>query len=226
MQSSDLARLIDHTILKPEAKFAEIETLCEEARRYSFASVCVNPFWVTAAATALQGSIVKVCTVIGFPLGANRTETKVAEANLAVQQGAQELDMVLNIGALKSGIEQVVANDIRAVADAAHSGQAILKVILETCLLTDAEKELACRIAVDSGADFVKTSTGFSKSGATADDISLMRRVVGPEIGVKASGGIRTYDDALRMVAAGATRIGASASVAIVTGAPATAGAY
>jgi len=226
MQSSDLARLIDHTILKPEAKFAEIETLCEEARRYSFASVCVNPFWVTAAATALEGSIVKVCTVIGFPLGANRTETKVAEANLAVQQGAQELDMVLNIGALKSGIEQVVANDIRAVADAAHSGQAILKVILETCLLTDAEKELACRIAVDCGADFVKTSTGFSKSGATADDISLMRRVVGPEIGVKASGGIRTYDDALRMVAAGATRIGASASVAIVTGAPSTSGAY
>ncbi len=226
MQSSDLARLIDHTILKPEAKFAEIETLCEEARRYSFASVCVNPFWVTAAATSLSGSVVKVCTVIGFPLGANRTESKVAEANLALQQGAHELDMVLNIGALKSGIEQVAANDIRAIADAAHSGQAILKVILETCLLTDAEKELACRIAVDSGADFVKTSTGFSKSGATADDISLMRRAVGPEIGVKASGGIRTYDDALRMVAAGATRIGASASVAIVTGAPASTGAY
>lgn len=226
MQSSDLARLIDHTLLKPEAKFAEIETLCEEARRHSFASVCVNPFWVTAAATALEGSIVKVCTVIGFPLGANRTETKVAEAKLALEQGADELDMVLNIGALKSGIEQVVANDIRAIADAAHSGQAILKVILETCLLTDAEKELACRIAVDSGADFVKTSTGFSKSGATTDDISLMRRVVGPEIGVKASGGIRTNEDALRMVAAGATRIGASASVAIVTGAPASSGAY
>lgn len=226
MQSSDLARLIDHTLLKPEAKFAEIETLCEEARRYSFASVCVNPFWVTAAATALEGSIVKVCTVIGFPLGANRTETKVAEAKLALDQGAHELDMVLNIGALKSGIEQVVASDISAIADAAHSGQAILKVILETCLLTDAEKELACRIAVDSGADFVKTSTGFSKSGATADDISLMRRVVGPEIGVKASGGIRTYEDALRMVAAGATRIGASASVSIVTGAPASTGAY
>lgn len=230
MQSSDLARLIDHTLLKPEAKFAEIETLCEEARRHSFASVCVNPFWVTAAATALEGSIVKVCTVIGFPLGANRTETKVAEAKLALDQGAHELDMVLNIGALKSGIEQVVANDISAIADAAHAGQAILKVILETCLLTDAEKELACRIAVDSGADFVKTSTGFSKSGATADDISLMRRTVtkagGPEIGVKASGGIRTYEDALRMVAAGATRIGASASVAIVTGAPASTGAY
>jgi deoxyribose-phosphate aldolase len=226
MQSSDLARLIDHTILKPEAKYAEIETLCEEARRYSFASVCVNPFWVTAAATALEGSIVKVCTVIGFPLGANRTETKVAEAKLALDQGAHELDMVLNIGALKSGIEQAVANDIRAIADAAHSGQAILKVILETCLLTDTEKELACRIAVDSGADFVKTSTGFSKSGATAEDIALMRRTVGPEIGVKASGGIRTYEDALRMVAAGATRIGASASVAIVTGAPASTGAY
>lgn len=226
MNSTDLARFIDHTILKPEAKFAEIETLCDEARRYSFASVCVNPYWVTAAATALDGSIVKVCTVIGFPLGANRTETKVAEAKLALDQGAHELDMVLNIGALKSGIEQAVANDIRAIADAAHSGQAILKVILETCLLTDAEKELACRIAVDSGADFVKTSTGFSKSGATPEDIALMRRTVGPEIGVKASGGIRTYDDALRMIAAGATRIGASAGIAIVTAAPATSGDY
>ncbi len=226
MNSQDLARLIDHTLLKPDAKFAEVETLCEEARRHGFASVCVNPFWVTAAATALQGSPVKVCTVIGFPLGANRTETKLAEANLALTQGAHELDMVLNIGALKTGIEQVVANDIRAIADAAHSGGAILKVILETCLLTDAEKELACRIAVDSGADFVKTSTGFAKSGATAEDIALMRRMVGPELGVKASGGIRTYEDALRMVAAGATRIGASASVAIVSGASASPGAY
>lgn len=230
MQPSDLARIIDHTLLKPDAVIAEVEKLCAEARQHSFASVCVNPYWVTAAAGLLANSPVKVCTVVGFPLGANRTEVKLAEAQLALQQGAHELDMVLNIGALKSGIEQAVANDIRALADAAHASQAILKVILETCLLTDSEKELACRIAVDSGADFVKTSTGFSKSGATAEDIALMRRTVGPEIGVKASGGIRTYEDALRMVAAGATRIGASASVAIVTApgqtASPTSGAY
>lgn len=234
MQPSDLARLIDHTLLKPDAVIAEVEKLCAEARQHSFASVCVNPYWVTAVAGLLANSPVKVCTVVGFPLGANRTEVKLAEAQLALQQGAHELDMVLNVGALKSGIEQAVANDIRALADAAHASQAILKVILETCLLTEAEKELACRIAVDSGADFVKTSTGFSKSGATVEDIALMRRIVtnagGPEIGVKASGGIRTYEDALRMVAAGATRIGASASVAIVTApgqtASPTSGAY
>jgi deoxyribose-phosphate aldolase len=226
MEAAALARIIDHTLLKPEASIAEIDTLCAEALRYSFASICVNPWWVTAASATVANSPVKVCTVIGFPLGANRTETKVAEANLALEQGARELDMVLNIGALKSGVEQSVANDIRAVAGAAHAGHAILKVILETCLLSEAEKALACRIAVDCGADFVKTSTGFAKGGATEGDIALMRRIVGPEIGVKASGGVRTYEDALRMVAAGATRIGASASVAIVSGASAGAGAY
>ncbi len=222
----NLASYIDHTLLRPEASFAEVDRLCAEAKQYGFASVCVNPYWVSAAASALQGSAVRVCTVIGFPLGANSTSTKVTEARGALADGATELDMVLNLGALKSGIEQVVASDIAAVAQAAHDGGAILKVILETCLLSESEKILACRLAAQSGADFVKTSTGFAKSGATVEDIELMRRTVGPALGVKASGGIRTQADALRMIAAGATRIGASASVAIVSAAPASGGGY
>jgi deoxyribose-phosphate aldolase len=222
----NLAAFIDHTLLRPDATFAEIDQLCAEAKLHGFASVCVNPYWVPAAATALAGSPVKVCTVAGFPLGANDMRTKAEEARLALAAGAHEIDMVLNIGALKSGIEQLVAADVASVAEVCHSAGGILKVILETCLLSGEEKVLACSIAVQSGADFVKTSTGFSKSGATVEDIELMRRTVGPSIGVKASGGIRTQDDALRMIAAGATRIGASASVAIVNAAPAAGGGY
>jgi deoxyribose-phosphate aldolase len=211
-----IAALIDHTILKPEATRADVVKVCREAREYSFASVCVNPYWVPLVRAELAGSPVKVCTVVGFPLGATSTESKAAEAAVAVRDGAQEVDMVINVGALRSGDQDAVKADIRAVVKAAHTAGAIVKVILETALLDDTEKAVACMLAKEAGADFVKTSTGFGPSGATAHDIALMRRAVGSEMGVKASGGIRTLEDLEAMTAAGATRIGASASVKIV----------
>lgn len=214
-----LAALVDHTLLKPEATREDIRRLCQEARRFGFASVCVNPFWVSLAACELRGSAVKVCTVAGFPLGATLTEIKRAEAEAAIAAGAQEVDMVMNIGALRSGDWETVYEDIRAVAEACHRRGALLKVILETALLEDAQKVAACVLARLAGADFVKTSTGFGPSGATVHDVALMRLVVGPDMGVKAAGGIRTAEDFERMVAAGATRIGASASVRIFGGA-------
>jgi len=213
----NIAKYIDHTLLKPEATKEQIEKLCQEAKEYEFASVCVNPTWVSLASELLKGSSVKVCTVIGFPLGATTTETKVFEAKNAMEHGATELDMVINIGALKSRDDKLVKNDIQSVVEAAK-GRALVKVIIETSLLTEEEKEKACRLSVEAGADFVKTSTGFSTGGATINDISLMRKVVGPDIGVKASGGVRSSEDAQQMIEAGATRIGASSGVAIVKG--------
>ncbi len=211
-----IAALIDHTILKADATRADIVKVCREARQYSFASVCVNPYWVPLVRSELAGSPVKVCTVVGFPLGATSTEAKVAETQNAVREGAREIDMVINIGALKSGDRDAVRADIEKVTRASHEGGAIVKVIIETALLTDPEKTLASVLAKDAGADYVKTSTGFSTAGATAHDIALMRAAVGPLMGVKASGGIRSLDDLRAMTAAGATRIGASASVKIV----------
>ncbi len=226
-----MARMIDHTALKPETTEAQIRTLCEEAKRYCFASVCVNPCYVPLAAELLRGTPVAVCTVIGFPLGATQTSTKVREAEQAVRDGATELDMVLNVGKLKSGCYDYVEQDIRAVVEVAHgsramagAGRVVLKVILETALLTDEEKVIASVLAQNAGADFVKTSTGFSKGGATAADVALMRRVVGPGMGVKASGGVRSREDVETMIAHGATRIGASASVQIIQGLTGTGG--
>jgi deoxyribose-phosphate aldolase len=221
-----MAAMIDHTLLRADATQAEIDKLCAEALKYRFASVCVNSYWVPRVAAALRGSPVSVCTVVGFPLGATSTEAKVAEAQAAIRAGAQEIDMVINVGALKSGALDVVRQDIASVVAASHSAGAIVKVILETALLNDGEKRAACRLAKEAGADFVKTSTGFSRHGATAHDVALMRAVVGPAMGVKASGGIRTREDAAAMAAAGATRIGASASVKIVGGAEGAAQAY
>lgn len=214
-----IAALIDHTLLKPEATAADVERLCGEALQTEFASVCVNPVFVPKAALLLTGSPVKTCTVVGFPLGATLTRAKVDEAGAALEEGAQELDMVIHIGALKAGDNQSVAADIRSVVEACHSGHAVCKVIIETCLLNDEEKERACRISRDAGADFVKTSTGFSAGGATVADVALMRRVVGPGVGVKAAGGVRTLDDLLKMVEAGATRIGSSSGLKILQGA-------
>ena len=211
-----IARLIDHTILKPEATRNDVVKICREARQYEFASVCVNPYWVPLVRAELAGSKVKVCTVVGFPLGATSTEAKVAETAAALRSGAEEIDMVINIGALRSGDHEAVKLDIQQVVKIAHEARAIVKVILETALLNDNEKAVACTLCKLAGADFVKTSTGFSKSGATAQDVALMRSVVGPAMGVKASGGIRTLDDLRQMTAAGASRIGASASVKIV----------
>jgi len=219
----ELARMIDHTQLKPEANADQIARLCEEAKEYQFASVCVNPTWVKLAASLLEGTPVKVCTVIGFPLGATTTATKAFETKDAIANGATEVDMVINVGALKSSQFGLVGADIKAVVDAA-AGKALTKVIIETCLLTDEEKVRACELAKEAGADFVKTSTGFSTGGATAADIALMRRTVGSKMGVKASGGVRDYATAKAMVDAGATRIGASASIAIATGAKAAGG--
>jgi len=210
-----VSHLIDHTLLKPDATQDQIAQLCYEARKYSFASVCVNPSWVKLCADLLKGSGVVVCTVIGFPLGATSTETKAFEAQKALRDGASEVDMVINVGALKSHDYELVERDIAAVARAVHAGGALLKVIIEAALLTDEEKVAACQLARVAGADFVKTSTGFGPGGATAEDVALMRRVVGSGMGVKASGGIRTYADAKKMIAAGASRIGASASVKI-----------
>jgi deoxyribose-phosphate aldolase len=214
----DLARLIDHTLLKPEATKQQIEQVCAEARKYRFASVCIHPCYVSLCAQLLKETSVKVCTVIGFPLGATSTEAKVFEAEQALRDGALELDMVINIGMLKSGEYEYVENDVLGVVRTARRRGALTKVILETCLLTDEEKVKACLLAKRAGADFVKTSTGFSKSGATASDVALMRRVVGTAMGVKAAGGVRSREEALEMVASGADRVGASASVKIVSG--------
>jgi deoxyribose-phosphate aldolase len=216
-----IASLIDHTVLKPEATRDDIVKLCREARQYGFASVCVNPYWVALVRSELAGSPVKVCTVVGFPLGATSTEAKVAEAVSALRAGAQEIDMVINAGALRSGDHEAVKLDIEAVVKVAHQAGAIVKTILETVLLDDNQKAVACTLAKLAGADFVKTSTGFGPGGATARDVALMRQVVGSEMGVKASGGIRTLADFQAMTAAGATRIGASASVKIVEAAAA-----
>lgn len=212
----EVAKYIDHTLLKPEASRVEIQKLCQEARTYSFASVCVNPTWVKECAFALYGSPVKVCTVIGFPLGATLPDVKAYETRRAIFDGATEIDMVINIGALKSGDDDLVRRDICGVVEAAHDACAIVKVIIETALLTDEEKVRACRLSKEAGADFVKTSTGFSKGGATVADIALMRQVVGSELGVKAAGGVKDLNSAREMIAAGATRIGASAGIAIV----------
>ncbi len=219
-----IARMIDHTALKPETTVEQIQGLCEEARTYCFASVCVNPAWVATAARELRGTPIGVCTVIGFPFGATRTPVKAAEAEVAIRDGANELDMVLNVGFLKSNFIEEVEADIAAVVDVARGWRSgiTVKVILETALLTDEEKVIGCVVARNAGADFVKTSTGFASGGATPADVALMRRVVGAEMGVKASGGVRSREDAEAMIAQGATRIGASASVAIVKGAAGT----
>ena len=216
MTPFQVARLIDHTLLRSEATAVDIRKLCAEARQHHFFSVCINSYWVPLAASELAGSDVKVCTVVGFPLGANATAIKAAETEGAVRAGAKEIDMVLNIGELRGGNEEAVRQDIEAVVRAAHAGGAIVKVILETALLDDQQKITACALAKVAGADFVKTSTGFSAAGATVHDVALMRQAVGAGMGVKASGGIRTLEDLKSMVAAGATRIGASASVKII----------
>ena len=211
-----LAHMIDHTLLKPDATQDEIARLCFEARKHGFASVCVNPSYVRLCAQLLKGSPVVVCTVVGFPLGATPTEVKVYETQQAIRDGASEVDMVINVGAVKSRDYELAEKDIASVARACHANSALLKVIIEAALLTDEEKVVACQLAKVAGADYVKTSTGFGPGGATAADVALMRRVVGPSIGVKAAGGIRTLADAQQMIAAGASRLGASASVKIL----------
>ncbi len=219
MDTAKLAAMIDHTLLKPQTTEAEIIELCREAKQYNFASVCINPTHVNLAHKLLTGTTVKVCTVIGFPLGANTPEVKAYEAKDALANGARELDMVINIGALKRGDYNLVLEDIQGVvAVAKEQPGVLLKVIIETSLLSDEEKVKACQLAVQAGADFVKTSTGFSGGGATVGDIQLMRQTVGPQIGVKASGGVRNLQDAMAMIEAGATRIGASSGVAIIQG--------
>lgn len=212
----EIASLIDHTLLKPEATREQVRKLCEEAVRFGFASVCVNPWYVSLAAELVRGSAVKVCSVVGFPFGATLPRVKIFEAEEEIKQGAQEIDMVINVGALKSGEEEIVEADIRGVVEASHHGGAICKVILETALLSTEEKVRGCVASKNAGADFVKTSTGFGPGGATAEDVALMRAVVGGEVGVKAAGGVRSLEDVKKMVAAGATRIGASASVKIL----------
>lgn len=214
----DLGPYIDHTLLAADATARDIDRICGEAVEYGFASVCINPTWVKRAAANLRGSSVKVCTVIGFPLGATTTEVKAMETRKALRDGAREVDMVINVGALKSGDHELVYQDIAKVSEAAHDGGAICKVILETALLTDEEKVVASALAKRARADYVKTSTGFGPGGATVYDVALMRETVGPDMGVKASGGVRTADDAEDMIAAGATRIGASAGIEIVSG--------
>ena len=216
LSGHELARYIDHTALKPETAETQIVQLCDEARRYQFMAVCVNPVWVKRCAQLLQGSATRVATVAGFPLGATLSEVKACETKSVLEAGAQEVDMVINVGALKSKDYALVARDITAVVDTARASGAITKVIIETALLNDDEKVVACRLAVEAGAEFVKTSTGFASSGATVQDVALMRRTVGPEVGVKAAGGIRTYADVLKMIEAGASRIGASASIKIM----------
>ncbi len=212
----EIAHLIDHTLLKPDATQDQIAQLCYEARKYGFAAVCVNPTYVKLCAQLLKGSPVHVCTVVGFPLGATPPEVKAYEAQQAIDDGATEVDMVINIGALKSKDYALVERDIATVARTCHAGGAILKVIIEAALLTDDEKVIACQLAKAAGADYVKTSTGFGPGGATVHDVELMRRAVGPDLGIKAAGGIRSYEEAKAMVAAGATRIGASAGVKIL----------
>ncbi|NKX51074.1 deoxyribose-phosphate aldolase [Arthrobacter deserti] len=215
---SDIASYIDHTLLKPEASREDILRVCEEAVKYRFASVCVNPIWTALVHSRLKGSDVKTCSVVGFPLGATPTDVKVYEARGANLDGADEIDMVINIAAARAGDRSSLYMDIAAVADAVHAGGAILKVILETHLLTNEQKVMVCEAAVEAGADFVKTSTGFGGGGATVEDDELMRRTVGPRIGAKPPGGVRSIEDARAMIEAGATRIGASSSVAIVKG--------
>ena len=217
MTNTSVISKIDHTLLKPEATRADIITLAEEAKQYKFASVCVNPFWVSTAAEVLKGTEVKVCTVIGFPLGASASEVKAFEVKKAIEDGATEVDMVINVGALKAGELEIVTNDMVQVVEAAK-GKALVKVILETCLLTPEEIVTACKCAVNAGADYVKTSTGFSTGGATVEAVKLMAETVGPNIGVKASGGVRSLEDAQAMIANGATRLGSSAGVAIAKG--------
>ncbi len=214
----DLARYIDHTLLRPDASAAEIDRLCAEAAEHGFAAVCINPTWVRRAAENLRGTDVAVASVIGFPFGAGTSEVKALEARRAIRDGAREIDMVINIGALKSGMHDLVREDIARVSDACREAGAANKVIIETALLSDEEKVIACRLAQQAKADMVKTSTGYAKGGATVFDVALMRETVGPGMGVKAAGGIRTVEDVQDMIAAGATRIGASAGVAIVTG--------
>ncbi len=218
LNPEELAKMIDHTLLKPDATSAQIEQICAEARQYGFASVCVNPTHVHACAELLKDASPVVCTVIGFPLGASASIVKSYETEIAIEDGADEIDMVINIGALKDGNDQLVLDDITGVVETAHSKDKLVKVIIETCLLTDEEKERACKLAKEANADFVKTSTGFAGGGATVEDIALMRRVVGPKVGVKASGGVRSYEDAVALVEAGATRLGASAGVKIMQG--------
>ena len=214
-----LNKYIDHTILKPETTQEQVEKILSEAKEYDFASVCVNPTWVSLAADSLKDSDVKVCTVIGFPLGANTSAVKAFETEDAIANGADEIDMVINVGALKAGNDALVLDDIKAVVDA--SGDKLVKVIIEACLLTDEEKVRACQLSKEAGADYVKTSTGFSTGGATVADVALMRKTVGPDMGVKASGGARSYEDAIAFIEAGASRIGASSGVAIMNGAQA-----
>jgi deoxyribose-phosphate aldolase len=215
---TDLSGFIDHTLLKPDATSSDIDRMCAEAVEYGFASVCVNPTWAKRVADAVKGSSVVACCVVGFPLGAATAEIKAMEARRAIRDGAREIDMVINVGALKSGDYDLVRRDIAGVSEACREAGALCKVILETALLTDEEKVVASKLAVEAKADFVKTSTGFGPGGATVYDVALMREAVGPKVGVKASGGIRTADDVKQMIAAGATRIGASAGVQIVTG--------
>ena len=225
LSPSQLARMIDHTVLKPEATQAEVKKLCEEAIKYNFFSCCVNAAWVRTAAQALRGSSVKVCAVVGFPLGASPAEIKALEARRAIREGAKEIDMVINVGLVKSGDWDAVAKDIRAVAESCKDGGALLKVILETCLLTKDEIAKACEASMKARADYVKTSTGFNKGGATAEDIALMARTVAPKrLGVKASGGVRTYADAMLMIRNGATRVGSSNSVKMMEEAAAATG--
>ncbi len=214
--AGSVAGMIDHTLLKPDATRSEIETLCREAKEFNFASVCVNPTWVATCARLMRGSGVAVCSVVGFPLGATTPDTKQYETRRAIFDGASEIDMVINVGALKSGELHLVESDIRAVTSACRGANVLSKVIIETALLTDDEKVTACTLAKAAAADFVKTSTGFGPGGATAEDVALMRRVVGEDMGIKASGGVRTLEGVKAMVAAGATRIGASAGVRIV----------
>ena len=221
--AAEIAHIIDHTLLKPDATQAQIAQLCYEARKYSFAAVCVNPANVKLAAQLLKDSPVAVCTVVGFPLGATLTEVKAYEAQKVIEDGATEIDMVINIGALKSKDYDLVKRDIATVVRTCHNNGAICKVIIEAALLTDEEKVKACQLAKEAGADYVKTSTGFGPGGATVEDVALMRQVVGPEMGVKAAGGIRTFEAARQMIKAGATRIGASAGVKIVQEAKAAA---
>jgi deoxyribose-phosphate aldolase len=215
---AQLAKTIDHTLLKPEATPPQVEKLCAEAKQYHFAAVCVNASNVAQCAELLKGTDVKVCSVVGFPLGATLASVKAFEAEQSIAAGATEIDMVLNIGALKAGNDKLVLEDIKAVVDAAHAHKIIVKVIFETCLLTDEEKVKACNLSKQAGADFVKTSTGFNTAGATLEDVALMRKTVGPDMGVKAAGGVRTRDDVYAMVKAGATRIGTSGGVKIMEG--------
>ncbi|GAA0295792.1 deoxyribose-phosphate aldolase [Gracilibacillus halotolerans] len=217
MNTQEIAKMIDHTLLKPETTKSQIDQLLKEAKEYRFASVCINPSWVKYASEQLQGTEVKVCTVIGFPLGATTTEAKVFEAKQAIENGANEIDMVIAIGQLKSGNTDYVKNDIEQVKKAAGK-DIIVKVIIETTLLTNEEKEIACKLSQEAGADFVKTSTGFAGGGATVEDVQLMHRVVGSDLQIKASGGVRNLDDALQMIEAGASRLGASAGVDILNG--------